>query len=178
MSARHPRPCSQRGAALITSLLLLLVLTIIGVTAMQMTRMEERMAGNSRDLNLAFQGAEAALRDGERTIRGAPARPDTCSIAPCAVWETGAIANIEDRQPLWWEDPDNTRELGTVGLQDMLELAEDPQYAVEALGFVPDSLTMGHGVPEGRDFYQISGRSTGGSGQANLILQSTFTRRF
>ncbi len=41
---------SQAGAALITSILILLMLTIIGVAAMQMTSMQERMAGNSRDL--------------------------------------------------------------------------------------------------------------------------------
>ena len=41
-----------------------------GITAMQVTRMEERMAGNSRDVNLAFQGAEAGLRDSEARIAG------------------------------------------------------------------------------------------------------------
>ncbi|HPF28453.1 MAG TPA: PilX N-terminal domain-containing pilus assembly protein, partial [Steroidobacteraceae bacterium] len=59
---------AQRGAILVTSLLLLLVLTIIGLTAMRMTSLQERMAGSTRDLNLAFQGAEAALRDGETLI--------------------------------------------------------------------------------------------------------------
>ena len=44
---------------------MLLIMTVLGVTAMQMSRMEERMAGNSRDINLAFQGAEAGLRDSE-----------------------------------------------------------------------------------------------------------------
>lgn len=56
---------SQRGATLIISLLILLVMTLIGVTAIQTTTMEEKMAGNMRDQNLAFQAAEAALRAGE-----------------------------------------------------------------------------------------------------------------
>ncbi len=46
---------TQRGAILVTCLLILLILTVIGITAMQVTRMQERMAGNSRDTSLAFR---------------------------------------------------------------------------------------------------------------------------
>jgi type IV pilus assembly protein PilX len=56
---------SQRGSALIIALVFLLVMTLIGVTAMQGTSQQESMAGNMRDRNLAFQAAEAALRAGE-----------------------------------------------------------------------------------------------------------------
>jgi len=59
----------QKGATLVVALLILLVLTVLGLAAMQATRMEERMAGNSRDVNLAFQGAEAGLRDAEERVR-------------------------------------------------------------------------------------------------------------
>ena len=76
MRLKTPAPHGQRGAILVTALLLLLTLTIIGVSVVQMTRMQERMAGNARDLNLAFQGAEAALREGEQQIFDALARPD------------------------------------------------------------------------------------------------------
>jgi|HigsolmetaAR206D_1030411.scaffolds.fasta_scaffold02699_5 Tfp pilus assembly protein PilX len=171
----------QRGTILVTSMLLLLVLTIIAVTAMQMTRMQERMAGNTRDVNLAFQGAEAALRDGELLIRQQNSRPPTCSAAPCEFWEPGLLTDIEDRDQSWWDavaieyEVDGDRFALT---HDIGELARDPQFIVESLGFVPDSLTVGHGVPEGRDFFQVTGRSTGGSGMANTVLQTTFTRRF
>ncbi|TCK05937.1 pilus assembly PilX family protein [Marinobacterium mangrovicola] len=55
----------ESGAALIVALIMLLLITIIGVSAMQTTTMEERMAGNLRDRHVAFQAAEAALRQGE-----------------------------------------------------------------------------------------------------------------
>lgn len=58
----------ENGAALIVALLILLVLTLLGVTAMQTTTLQERMAGHSTDQELAFQAAEAALRRGERSI--------------------------------------------------------------------------------------------------------------
>jgi type IV pilus assembly protein PilX len=62
----------QRGAVLIVSLLFLVVLTILGITAMQGTTLEHRMAGNTRDYAVAMQAAEAALRDAHRDINPRP----------------------------------------------------------------------------------------------------------
>src|SRR5688572_666493 len=63
------RSCSrQRGAALVISLMLLLVMTLLGLGASQSTRMQERMAGNQRDIELAMQGAEAGLRVSESRV--------------------------------------------------------------------------------------------------------------
>jgi len=53
----------QRGAALFVSLILLLVLTLIGVTAAQMQTVEERMALNDDNHQLALQSGEAVLID-------------------------------------------------------------------------------------------------------------------
>ena len=58
----------QNGAVLIVSLIMLLLLTLIGVTAMQTNGLEEKMAGNMLDRNIALQAAESALRDAERDI--------------------------------------------------------------------------------------------------------------
>jgi len=59
----------QRGVALITALILLLVLTVVGVSSLANTVLEERMAGNMRERQIALQAAEAALREGERRVR-------------------------------------------------------------------------------------------------------------
>ena len=58
----------QRGSTLIVALVFLLAMTLIGVTAMQGTTQQESMAGNLRQRNLAFQAAEAALRNGESLL--------------------------------------------------------------------------------------------------------------
>jgi type IV pilus assembly protein PilX len=55
-------PLPQRGAVLFVALVFLLVMTMIGVTAMRNTGQEENMAGGARDHNLAFQAAEAGLQ--------------------------------------------------------------------------------------------------------------------
>jgi|26BtaG_2_1085354.scaffolds.fasta_scaffold06067_3 type IV pilus assembly protein PilX len=51
----------QQGAALIVSLIVLLVLTLIGVAGMNTSVMQERMAVNSQNSNRAFQAAESTV---------------------------------------------------------------------------------------------------------------------
>lgn len=58
----------QRGAILIIALFMLLLLTIIGLSSMRGTMLQENMAGNLRDSSLALQAAEAALRRGEKEV--------------------------------------------------------------------------------------------------------------
>jgi type IV pilus assembly protein PilX len=168
------RARSQHGAALVTSLLLLLVLTIIGITTMQMSRMQERMAGNTRDINAAFQGAEAAARGGEAFIRGLIVKPVACSAAPCTVWMSGTAAGTGrvDLQPYTWWDANAT---ATTALP---ELKANPAYVVEEVGHVRTDGGVVLPEEDARDFYQVSGRSTGASGLAEVVIQTTFTRRF
>ncbi len=63
---------TQAGVVLVVSLIILLLLTIIGLSAMQTTALEERMAGNLRDKDLAFQVAESALRAAELSVQTIP----------------------------------------------------------------------------------------------------------
>ena len=74
-SMRHPMRTAmnrrgQRGAILIISLMFLVVLTMLALTTMGSISLEERMAGQYRDLNVAFQAAESAIRDAERDVWG------------------------------------------------------------------------------------------------------------
>ena len=67
-----PRPQSQRGIALITVLILLVVMSLLAIISLRTTLMEERMAANMMDRSLSFQAAEAALREGETVAGGKP----------------------------------------------------------------------------------------------------------
>jgi type IV pilus assembly protein PilX len=58
----------QKGVVLLVSLVFLLIITIAGISAMRLSTVEEKMTGNFSDRNVAFQAAEAALRDGEAWI--------------------------------------------------------------------------------------------------------------
>lgn len=63
-------PVRQRGFSLITTLILLVVVTVLGIAASQMVLMSERTSRFDRDSQIAFQAAEAALIDAELDIQG------------------------------------------------------------------------------------------------------------
>jgi type IV pilus assembly protein PilX len=56
------RRSAQSGVVLFVALILLLILSLIGVTAARLQTVEERMARNENNHQLAEQAAEAALR--------------------------------------------------------------------------------------------------------------------
>ncbi|MFR0691025.1 PilX N-terminal domain-containing pilus assembly protein [Enterobacterales bacterium AE_CKDN230030158-1A_HGKHYDSX7] len=60
---------AEAGAVLLVTLVMLVLLTIIGLAGMRLASLEERLAGNLRDRQVAFQAAEAALRAGELAAR-------------------------------------------------------------------------------------------------------------
>lgn len=57
----RPPPARQKGIVLVVGLVFLLVLTIIGVTSLRTTTLEQRMAGNMQQKTVAFQDAEAKI---------------------------------------------------------------------------------------------------------------------
>jgi type IV pilus assembly protein PilX len=61
---------SQHGVSLIIVLMLLVIVSILGAGAAQIALMGERGARNDRDMQVAWQAAEAALMDAEFDIHG------------------------------------------------------------------------------------------------------------
>ncbi|MDZ4263377.1 MAG: PilX N-terminal domain-containing pilus assembly protein [Pseudomonadota bacterium] len=57
----RPDKKSQQGVVLIVSLLILLVMTMIGISALSNTSMEERMSNNFQQSMIAFQASESAI---------------------------------------------------------------------------------------------------------------------
>ncbi|ADE14083.1 Tfp pilus assembly protein PilX-like protein [Nitrosococcus halophilus Nc 4] len=173
----HP---SQQGATLIISLLILLVLSLIGVTAVQTTALEEKMAGNMRDQNLAFQAAEAALRAGEDWLGQQITEPtpqSSCSTPPCdLVWQINVLNGGDFLDINWWKTSGDTRIYGNATLT---EVKTAPRHLIEYHSFLKDTLVIGRQNDEvGRHTYRITARGTGGSDDAQAILQTTYTRRF
>ena len=144
----------KEGAVLIISLIMLLLLTIIGVTAIQTSSLEEKMAGNMRDQNLAFQAAESALRVGET---------ETATIAASDFY-TGSTNPLSD---INWANA------------SVRAYKENALYIIE-----PPTITYGFGYEAGTPsssaqtnyWYRITARGTSGTGNAIVILQSIFIR--
>lgn len=181
----------QRGAVLIVSLLLLLVVTILALGASQSTRLQERMAGSQRNYDLAFQAAEAGLRAGERWLdRDSLVVAPSPSILPGnPVYERDFLTDSYARRlsyedqvvatDNWWETvaqpyTDGAAAIGGNGLA-----MADPRFYIEQVEEVPDALSkpLG-GVQPGRIFYRVVARGKGGTQNANVVLHSTYVRRF
>lgn len=171
----------ERGAILVVSLLLLLVLTILAVATMRASTFQERMAGNARDVNLSFQASEAGSRNAEQWLFSLTERPIACAVlAGCNMGITEVVAIDVIPEPrtsnaLWWQA--NAVSYGTAA-PDLPFVAGDPDHVVEELGFVRDNFLVGEAPPEGRMVYRIHSRGEGGTAVAQSVVESTFTRRF
>lgn len=63
---------NQTGAALIISMIILVLMTLLGLSSIRTSSLEEKMTANLRDQELAFQAAEIALRDAEKGFPDLP----------------------------------------------------------------------------------------------------------
>lgn len=61
-------PHNQRGATLVIALLILVMIMMYGIPAAMDSMQNERMAGNTRNRDLAFQAAEHAIKEAESWI--------------------------------------------------------------------------------------------------------------
>lgn len=68
LHAGRPGAAAQRGATLFAALMILIVLTLLALSAAQVTGLQERMAGVYRADNDAFHAAEQTLRKTEREV--------------------------------------------------------------------------------------------------------------
>lgn len=181
LRSRHLPRARQRGTILVISLLLLLVMTVLALSASQTTRMQERMAGNARDLDLAFQSGEASLRDAEARLDAAAkavgSRPDDCAPEADCYWkQQGATPlNFATATPQWWADFGT--EYGGNGKQ-IAEVTEDPQAYSEVLMDVSDSLRKGTPGGASTVYYRHTVRAKGGTDTANAVLQTVQALRY
>ncbi len=172
MSLTDPKPFSSRrrqhGSALLISLLFLLLLTVLGVTAIRNSTLEERMAGNLRDLNIAFQAAEAGLRVAEADL--ASAALPAFTAAGTGGYYTAPAA---DATPLWEVGGTNWR--GS-GLTNFSQSFAPPDYIIEQLApVVQPSLQFGSPGTT-IQLYRITARGFGPSQDTVAILQANYRR--
>ncbi|MBH3438854.1 pilus assembly PilX family protein [Pseudomonas luteola] len=159
--------CKQQGSALIISLVFLLLLTVIGITSIQDSTLQERMAGNERDRNLAFQAAEAALRAGEALLReGSPVFTESGSKGLLSPDYKGVSPTDENYD---WANRSQMFTGGLAGLQ------VSPRYVIE---WITTAVIKPSDNPEVENinFYRITARAVGGSGESVVLLQATYKR--
>ena len=170
-------PRKQTGVALFISLVLLLVLTIIGVSAVQTTSLEVRMTRNDHDSLLAFQAAEAALVDAERLLDG-PVSLDDFRNAALPGYYPEPVYGQNNR----WDDANVWTGGTSIQAPAIAGVAGPATYIIEfistvqirdetAVQITPDFDGSGNNDVQ---LFRITARGIGGTDNARVLLQSTF----
>lgn len=85
----------ERGSALVSVILVLLVLTIVGVGIAYFTSMEDRLSGNTRIAKAAFYAADAGLRRAELALSNTTGLTNTCTpITLTGILSTGSTPTL------------------------------------------------------------------------------------
>lgn len=166
----------QSGVVLVISLIMLILLTLLGITAMRTTTLEEKMAGNDKDRNIAFQAAEAALRDAENNIetlraskvlKGKTGLNADCSPnGICDVDDGAALTDIFDGSAAMLA---NAAAYGSAtSATSLTKVAAQPEYLIQAKRIeIP-------GVEGWQDIYVNIAIGKGGQATTESILESTY----
>lgn len=173
LTFRLSKKTQQKGATLFTALVFLIMLTLLGANVAQMSNLEERMSGNTRNRDLAFQAAEGALTYVEQNLAAGdnirsklPAPPNITTGGEVA---TGLL-NIDVDLPNtveYWNGFDWSNESIEADIV-VNQVASKPRYVVERF---PDVGT----APNIKEKYRVTARSEGGDSTTVVILQSIIT---
>lgn len=173
------RPRHQKGAVLFVSLILLLILTLIGITAARLQTGEEAMARNENNHQLAIQSAEAALRSGESTV-GLYAPADFLTNGNglfdlLSEVQGGAASSIADTVD--WNNPGtNTIVYAGPALGNAPTSPAPAQIIIESLPPVADVqiCTPSYGTGGDCSVYRVTAHAAGGDGTSSATLQSIY----
>lgn len=171
----------QNGATLFTSLVFLIMLSVLGVNAAQLSTLQERMSGNLRNRDLAFQAAESAVKHVENNLNtGQNIRAlsfaggvaglrtyNSCLPNAADYWNgSGAPDCAGTSQSLTWSSatartPSHTL---TLSQDSTVNATLQPMYIVDKF---PDVGTT--------ERYRVTARGFGGDTTSVVILQAMLT---
>lgn len=198
---RTQRVTRQRGTSLVIVLLILIIVSMLGVAAARMSMMAERSTRNDRDMQIAWQSAEAALVDAQFDIRGTgtptPTRADAFAtgnvsqfLSGCGTSgsQLGLCVPTSSGKPVWLNvdlGPGSTRAAqfgaftgrsfdsseATAGLKP----SRRPRYIIEAL---PDPEIFGNkDIRAPRQLiYRITAMGFGPRDDIQAVVQTVFRK--
>ena len=159
----------QQGITLIVCMIVLLVITLLGLSSIRDTSMEERMAGNMKSQNVAFQAAESALREGERFI-------ETIAVLPDFDGTNGLYPQLTEPWPASassWAVSSAVRSFSG----SLSGAAGTPVYIIEQMDAESALASSAAGqVMNTTAFYRITTRAVGNTETARIVLQSIYRR--
>lgn len=195
----QPAKSLQRGVSLIMVMIILTIVSLLGVSAIQISMMSERGARNDRDMQLAWQSAEAALMDTENDLFGPGASsrralftPVTNSLAftdGCGTTGTskGLCSMVTTGKPSWltvdFTDSSNSAattaygaftgrsfEAGGAGVQP----AKAPRYIIEAIKDPGDTNALMCNGDECKYVYRVTAMGFGPRADIQAVVQMIY----
>lgn len=193
----------QRGAVLLVSLVLLVVMTLLGLSAMETSGTQMKMASVSKDRQEAFEYAEQTLSVVERQIESglydvddwmdcvsgsAGCFDDTCAGGLCfdgeyTVGDTEYDCDLDstsDSPVNVWKVDTNWSSASKHLTLPVASAQSDPKYLLEFLCYVErgDTTVFDDSSPSaensGSPYLRITARAISNSGKAEVMLQSTY----
>jgi type IV pilus assembly protein PilX len=182
----------QRGITLIMVLIFIVTLSLIAAVGMRGVITGDRVVANESDRASAFQAAESAIREAVDLITASPPLPATplfsvIGSTPGGLplggniehWRTtsaktvatGCVIPIADADTTRFKWADNTCSTET---DKAYENAEKPRYVIE----LASKVAIGSAIPPAKYecWFRITSRATGGTKEADVILQTMFSQ--
>jgi type IV pilus assembly protein PilX len=179
----------QSGATLAIGLILLLVMTLLGVTAMKSTSLQEKMAGGLRNKVLAEGGAESALREAENYLWNYFADSNGLALiadpnATFGVYTFESPTALLFRDGKDWVDAGLEHEYDFTTTSGNASLKKNPRYIIEEIvsssGYagLAEFGDDGYGASAGvLRTYRITARAVSGDGKTTEMAESVFSTR-
>lgn len=155
-----PGHACERGAALVITLVLLVIITLLGLASLRQTALEERMSANMKDRSIALQSAEFGLRAAETWLTS---QPDPI-IEGAGLLPADQFGETDFSK---WSQSDWSSKGATSSVPGT---TVTPRYAIEYwTSKVPSVEEQDKGM--GTHYYRISSLGQGGSAEAGVVLQ-------
>lgn len=158
----------QEGVVLVIALVLLVIMTLLGLSSMRSVTLEEKMTAQTFDRSLSFQATESALRQAEAYVDAnapTPAAGSGCTAGVCGL----AASTATDR----WADG-TFASWGTATAVVSSSISITPQYIIEYLGNTFPCQPNDPATTADCKRYRITARSNAGTDRAAVTLQSIY----
>ncbi|PKO39024.1 MAG: pilus assembly protein [Betaproteobacteria bacterium HGW-Betaproteobacteria-6] len=176
----------QAGIVLVVALIMLVIMTLLGLSGIRTVVLEEKMTASARDRSLAFQAAETALRAAEEDALGRPigirpAKSDgQCNESTLIAKATTGYINQSDVDcsPDWTQKVTDSNWSAHAKAVTTNTLAGNASYIIEFMG---NDFTCDPTAPSDDNNYcsryRITARANPGTGRADVMLQSIYFAR-
>lgn len=176
------KPGRQEGFVLFISLIIVLLVGIVAVSSLRITEMTESLSGNSIQRSRAFQAAEGALIEAEKSaVVMAKNRTFANPSSSNGLYSSGSLADN------WWRST-NTTFVTTQPVIKYPGVFAQPSYVIEEVGnYVSDggsgivsldrgSARYGSKTNSGREvvLFRLQAHGTGNTENSQAVVESLY----